>query len=289
MKKVLLHILVVYFVLLSNASLSQTGIPYGSNNGKYQNVNGVKLYYEEYGQGIPLLLIHGGLSSIETMAPVIPELSKKFRVIAVDCPGQGRSEQAPSVSYQLMADYFSKMIDQLKLDSVYVFGYSDGGNVALLMAADRPDKVKKAAAFAAASQTSGYFEEATASLGHLTPEIFEKDYRWWLDPHLQRTPQKDKWKKFVTDFAAMCATPVIVPEDKLAKISTRVLIVQGDNDIVKPEHALKLHQSIKGSQLCFIPAASHFALLERPELLNLIVTEFFIKERNLFDWTKLGQ
>src|SRR5688572_165664 len=105
------------FMLMSIVSFAQRATPYGSNNGKYQNVNGVKLYYEEYGRGTPLLLIHGGLSSIEGMGPLIPDLAKKYRVIAVDCPGQGRSEQTPTLSYQVMADYFSKMIDLLKLDS----------------------------------------------------------------------------------------------------------------------------------------------------------------------------
>jgi pimeloyl-ACP methyl ester carboxylesterase len=91
-----------FFLIISIAisiqSMSQTGIPYGSNKGKYQTVNGIKLYYEEYGKGVPLLLIHGGLSSMKDFAMIIPELSKKFRVIAVDCPGQGRSEQADTVS-----------------------------------------------------------------------------------------------------------------------------------------------------------------------------------------------
>ncbi len=290
MKKTLLGAsIVMHFILMSADCMGQAAIPYGSNNGKYQSINGVKLYYEEYGEGTPLLLIHGGLSSIENFAPVIADLSKRFRVIAVDCPGQGRSEQSEYLSYQLMADYFSKMIDQLKLDSVYVFGYSDGGNVALLMAADRPDKVKKAVAFAAASHTSGYYPYVTASLDQLNPEAVEKNYKWWLDAHLQRTPQKDKWRKFINDFAKMCATPEIVSDEKLKKISTKVMVIQGDNDIVKPEHAVKLYQSIKGSQLCVIPAASHFVLLERPEMLNRIAIEFFEKEPNLFDWTKLGK
>ncbi|HEV8083662.1 MAG TPA: alpha/beta hydrolase [Chitinophagaceae bacterium] len=289
MKKVLLCALIVILVTISKEGRSQTIIPYGSNNGKYQKVNGVKLYYEEYGQGAALLLIHGGLGSIADFAQLIPELSKKFKVIAVDCPGQGRSEQADSLSYQLMADYFSKMIDLLKLDSVYILGYSDGGNIALLMAADRPDKIKKAVAFAAASRTSGYYPEATAGLGQLTPETIEKNFTWWLNPHLQRTPQKDKWKKFISDFGKMCAVPVIVPDDKLKKISIGVLVVQGDNDIVKPEHAIELHQTIKDSQLCIVPAASHFILHERPELFNLIVIEFLTKEPKLFDWTQLGK
>src|SRR5690349_1922481 len=115
MKKIHISLLFILLVILDNECMSQTNIPYGSNNGKYRNINGIRLYYEEYGKGIPLLLIHGGLSSIKDVAILIPELSKKFRVIAVDCPGYGRSEQADSLSYQLMADYFSKMIDLLRL------------------------------------------------------------------------------------------------------------------------------------------------------------------------------
>jgi len=283
---------VPFLVLLITASLDGTAQAAKSQipvNGKYQTVNGVKLYYEEYGKGVPLILIHGGLSSNKDLESMTREFSKFFRVIAVDCPGQGRSEQAESLSYQLMADYFLKMIDQMKLDSAYVFGYSDGGNVALLMGADRPDKVKRVAVFAAASKTSGYYEEMIAGLDVLTPEIVEKDYKWWLDTHLKVTPQKDKWKKFISDFSKMCANPVIVPAAKLREIDTRILFVQGDNDIVKPEHAVELYRSVKGSQLSIIPAASHFILFEKPEVLNQVVYEFFTKEPKLFDWTTLGQ
>ncbi|MES2617386.1 MAG: alpha/beta hydrolase [Bacteroidota bacterium] len=289
MKQILSITIVLFFTELFNNTKLTSSISYGSNKGKYQTINGIKLYYEEYGKGTPLLLIHGGLSSIKDVGMLIPELSKKFRVIAVDCPGYGRSEQADSLSYQLMADYFSKMIDSMKLDSVYVLGYSDGGNIALLMAADRPDKVKKIVTFASASNTSGYYPEATAGLSQLNPGTIETYFKWWLDPHLKMTPQKDKWKKFIADFSKMCTTPIIVPEEKLKKISTRVLIIQGDNDIVKPEHSLQLYQSIKGSQLCIVPAASHFILYEKPELFNQLAIEFYTKEPKLFDWTQLGK
>jgi pimeloyl-ACP methyl ester carboxylesterase len=86
----------------------------------------------------------------------------------------------------------------------------------------------------------------------------------------------------------MCATPEIVSDEKLKSINTKVMIIQGDNDIVKLEHTVKLHQSIKRSQFCVVPAASHFVLLEKPDTLNLIAIEFFEKEPNLFDWTKLS-
>lgn len=287
--KHILNIVVAVIIFSATKTTAQNQIPYGSNKGKYLKVNNSKIYYEEYGKGSPLLLIHGGLSSIKDVGMLIPELSKRFKVIAVDCPGYGRSEQADSLSYQVMADYFSKMIDLLKLDSVYILGYSDGGNVALLMAADRPDKVKKVAAFAAASNTSGYYPEATEGLSQLNPEAIETYFKWWLEPHLELTPQKDKWKKFIDDFAKMCASPIIIPDSKLQKISTKVLIIQADNDIVKPEHSLQLHRAIKGSQLCIVPAASHFIIYERPELFNLIVSEFLTKEPKLFDFTQLGK
>src|SRR5688572_17084539 len=82
-----------------------TAIKYGSNNGKYQTIQGIKIYYEEYGGGMPLLLLHQGLGSIENLSGIIPELAKHFRVIAPDAPGHGRSEHADSLSGELLADY----------------------------------------------------------------------------------------------------------------------------------------------------------------------------------------
>jgi pimeloyl-ACP methyl ester carboxylesterase len=107
---------------------------YGSNSGKQLTIQDTKIYFEEYGSGIPLLLLHGGFNSIHDFQQVIPDLANHFRVIAVDSPGHGRSEQADSLSFDLMADYISDMIDMLQLDSVYIIGYSDGGIIALLLA-----------------------------------------------------------------------------------------------------------------------------------------------------------
>ena len=108
---------------------TQGQIKYGSNKGKFITINETKTYYEEYGKGIPLLMLHGGLGDISDFEKVIPNLSKKFRVIIPDAPGLGRSEYADSLlSYQLLADYNSKLIDQLKLDSIYVIGWSDEAN-----------------------------------------------------------------------------------------------------------------------------------------------------------------
>src|SRR6478609_6475650 len=99
-------------------------IQYGSNDGKHISIRNTKIYYEEYGQGMPLLLLSGGglERSIKDFEKCIPGLSKQYRVIAPDTPGQGRSEQSDSVGYEIFADLMSQFIDSLKVDSVYVMG-----------------------------------------------------------------------------------------------------------------------------------------------------------------------
>ena len=109
-------ILSFIFSLIGNAQ-----IKYGSNNGKYLTIKETKVYYEEYGKGTPLLLIHGAFGGIVHFQNVIPLLSKKYRVIIADAPGLGRSEYAKNkLSYNLLAEYQSEIIDMLKLDSLYV-------------------------------------------------------------------------------------------------------------------------------------------------------------------------
>src|SRR5690349_9692459 len=124
MKKLLALVLVSVFLKGCETEIKK--IEYGSNDGKYVTVKNRKMYFEEYGQGAPLLLLSGGgLSrSIRDFGKCIPELSKKYRVIAPDTPGQGRSEQTDSLSYDLITECMSQLIDSLKLDSAYVMGLS---------------------------------------------------------------------------------------------------------------------------------------------------------------------
>ena len=104
----------------ADQSFGQQAITYGSNNGKYVSIFNKKIYYEEYGTGMPLILLEGGMKSIKDFSLCIPELSKHFRVIAPDDPGQGMSEMLDKMTYDLLAAYVSKLINMLKLDSAYV-------------------------------------------------------------------------------------------------------------------------------------------------------------------------
>src|SRR5664279_1990959 len=120
-------LIIINCLLTIHVLFAQNKISYGSNNGKYLVIFNKKVYYEEYGQGPPLIMLEGGMKSISDFSLCIPELSKHFRVILPDDPGQGRSEMLDTMTYDLLAGYVSKLIDVLRLDSAYIMGWSDGG------------------------------------------------------------------------------------------------------------------------------------------------------------------
>src|ERR1044071_5586774 len=121
---------------------------YGKNKavGKYYNIRGFKMYVEVYGQGQPLLFIHGNGGSINNFTKNIPYFSTKYKVIIADSRAQGKSaDPADSLSYEMMADDYAALLDAMKIDSAYVVGWSDGGINGILMAIRHPEKVKKLA------------------------------------------------------------------------------------------------------------------------------------------------
>jgi pimeloyl-ACP methyl ester carboxylesterase len=270
--------LIALILLTANSvrSAAQAGVNYGSNNGKYLSIFGTSIYYEEYGKGTALLLCNGGLSTISGFSNIIPELSKHFRVIVADPPGEGRSEQADTLSFDLLEAYASKMIDLLHLDSLYVYGYSLGGTTALRLAADRPDKVKMTVVHSGAA---GYDGLGPGFGGDkVLPEMMEASPKFWLDEHLSKSPQKDKWKKYIQDFNKIWLNRNFVTAEKLQKIKSPVLIIQGDHDIIKPAHALQLFNAIAGSQLCILPNTTHFVLWEDPDLVKKPIIDFLMKK-----------
>lgn len=249
-------------------------IKYGSNNGKYLTIYNTRIYYEEYGNGTPLLLLHQGLGSIENLRDIIPELSKHFRVIAPDAPGHGRSEQADSLSKDLLAQYCSAIIDQLQLDSVYVMGWSMGGNTSLLLAANRPDKVKKVVSGGSNTKSSGLTQEGQDLLKEYTVEAVIED-KEWLEHYQSMNPQPDKWIKFWEDTRKMWSREIEIPNDKLSSIDIPVLIIRGDRDMIKLEHSQEIFKSLRKGQLCIYPNVGHGMPELKSEMLCRIVIDFF--------------
>ena len=269
--------MIVFFLLITKFSIGQKQIKYGSNNGKYISVFNTKIYYEEYGKGIPLILLEGGFGSIADFSLCIPELSKRFHVIAPDMPGQGRSQMADSMSYQLLADYISKMIDLLKLDSAYVIGWSDGGNTGLILANNRPDKIKKVLTSGANYKLSGIpsMLNDTADFEKIinSPEFEEKD-KEEIQHYLSLGPGRD-WRKFFIDINKMWSQKIYFPASVLEGIKVPVMIVLGDREIITIEHGLEMHNLIKSSQFCILPNTTHRVFHERPKLITEIAIDFF--------------
>ncbi len=227
--------------------------------GSYAEVNGIRLYYEIYGEGNPLLVLHGNGGSISDAAPMYPELIKKYKVIAVDSRGQGNSsDNNEELTYDLMASDVNELLNKLNLDSVYIWGQSDGAILGLILAMNYPDKVKKVVAFGANIQSD-------------TLAIFPSIY-----DHIIKTIKETKDVRIRKWYTLMYTYPDI-PFSDLHKIEAPVLIVAGDRDFIRPEHTLKLFQNIPNSQMCILPGATHGASWEKLDVFMKIIEEFFDK------------
>src|SRR5436190_23902147 len=138
--------------------------------GEYATVNGIKMYYEIFGKGEPLLMIHGGSASIESWFEQLPELAKTYRVIAPDSRGHGRTQDSTNaLSYKLMASDFVELLKQLKITNAIVVGWSDGGIIGLDLAMNHPTLVKKLVAMGANFRADGMADEVKAGLAASGP------------------------------------------------------------------------------------------------------------------------
>lgn len=258
------------FSLIGNAQ-----IKYGSNNGKYLTIKDTKVYYEEYGKGTPLLLIHGAFGGIIHFKNIIPLLSKKYRIIITDAPGLGRSEYAKNkLSYNLLAEYQSEIINTLKLDSLYVLGWSDGAVTGLILAKNRPDKVKKLIISGANYKANG--AKNLEELKNWTDTSWiEQNWPNWVKYYKNTAPKNNDWKRYINEIKDMWFQEQYFPKSDLESIKIPTLITYGDNDMYTLEHGIEIHNAIKKSQFCVIPNCSHDVFEEKPELITKIAIDFF--------------
>jgi len=243
-------------------------VAYGNNPaaGKYASINGVKLYYETYGSGSPLLLLHGNRSPIGTFYKQIPELAKYFKVIAVDTRGQGKSnEDGKPYTYDLFAADMNAFLDSLKLDSVNILGWSDGGNTGLIMAMKYPDKVKRLVTMGA---------DVFIDTSVVAPWVFKE--------------VKKQMKEFKKDtsynsrnnyrLANLLITEPNHTFAELESIKCPVLVMAGENDIIKENHTKGIAAHIPKGTLMIVPKSTHYLPQENPGLFNKAVIDF-LKEK----------
>ncbi len=234
---------------------------YGINQkaGGFVENKGANIYYEVYGTGKPLVVLHGNGGSISNAADFYPELIKKYRVIAIDSRSQGRSTDTDApLNYDVMASDVNAVLDKLNIDSAFMWGQSDGGILCLLMAMDYPKKVKRIIACGANVQP-----DSSAIFG-------------WGVLQVNKTIKNSADKHEVKLYEMMRDYPNI-PYENLKRISAPSLIMGGDRDIIKPEHLVKMFQYIPNSQLCILPGSTHGEAWENQEIFLMIMDKFFNK------------
>lgn len=232
--------------------------------GHFIKTRGFNMYYETYGSGSPLLIIHGNGGSINNFVYQIPYFSKSYQVILADSRAQGKSiDHHDSLSYEMMADDLNALLDTLRLDSCYVIGWSDGGINGLLLAMRHPDKVKKLAVTGA-----NLWPDTTA----VDPFI----YKWGinLNDSLSKVPQTSKVKDQRKLLHLLSFEPHITTA-QLHKITCPTLVIGGDHDVLLPQHTLLIAQSIPNSYLWILPNSGHSTPIFYKDQFNMAVKDFF--------------
>ncbi len=251
---------------MGNGQPGSAGKSFDHIEGTYAVVNGINMYYEQYGEGDPILLIHGNGGSTESFDGQIAFLSRKYKVIVADSRGQGRStNNADSLTYELMAEDFYLFLEQLELDSVNIVGWSDGGIIGLILARDYPEKVKKLVAVG-------------ANLRPDTTAVSEALLDWTRMKMEQAQDSVAAGKKsFATEemlMRLMLHHPNIDVAD-LHDIKAPVMVVAGDHDLIKVTHTVEIYENLPHAQLAIYPGATHNLMLESPQLFNNAVLRFF--------------
>ena len=206
-------------------------------------------------------MLHGNGGSIKAFENQIPFFEKYYRVIAIDSRLQGKSGGSPdTLSYDMMADDFCKLMDYLKIDSALILGWSDGGIDALIMAMHCPEKVR-ALAVSGANVTPDSTAVSAADIREMKAFVARDT---GITP-IERTLNK-----------MMIYQPNIAFAD-LKKIHCPVLVMAGDEDVIKPEHTLKIYQSLPDAELCIFPDSYHGVCQQHPALFNSTVVTFFKK------------
>lgn len=233
--------------------------------GKYALVNGVNIYYEEYGTGEPLLLLHGNSQSIEAFKMQIPEFSKHYRVIAVDTRGHGKSgDDGKKYSYDLFAEDMAALLKHLKISKTNIVGWSDGGNTGLTLAMKHRDKVAKLAVMGA-----NIFIDSSVVEDWVFKELNQQ-----LKDLQHDTTQLSKNRIRLINL--LLTEPKLSFSD-LKKITCPVLVIAGEKDVIKEGHTRGIAKNITKGKLVIAPNETHDFPYKNPHSFNQLILHFLME------------
>lgn len=259
--------------------------------GMYVEANGLRMYYEVYGEGEPLLLIHGGTATSQSWASHLPALTEHFRVFAPDSRGHGRTDNPTGeLDYRVMAEDVATLVGELGLQRPLVLGYSDGGQIALELGMRYPGLAK--ALILGGTQfrfSEAYLEAVREILGITNGEEvdtgkLEREQPEWV-AYLREAHEHvygpEYWKTYVKQISSLWLTPLHYTSEDLAAVTDPVLILTGDRDEgASLEEAAELFRLLPNAELAVAPDSDHGFVEAKADLFDALALDFLMRHRN---------
>jgi pimeloyl-ACP methyl ester carboxylesterase len=251
----------------------------------YAPVNGSKVYYEVYGTGDAIVLLHGAYMTINSnWKELIPILSKTRKVVALEMDGHGHTplSQRP-FSYQIFAGDVVNVLKYLKIDSADLLGFSYGGTIAYQFAIQQPAMTKKLIIISSTYKSEGWLSIMYSALAGLKPDAFDKTPL--KSEYITVAPDTANWHKFIATMLKFSATKFDLGDDKIKNIKAPVLLIMGDNDGTDKKVLSETYSLLGGnvfgdvvgmpkSQLAIFPAKGHGTLMMDTQAIASVVASF---------------
>ena len=275
-------LMIAMFLFTLSQSNGQDGKPTASG---YAPVNGIKVYYEVYGKGKPIVLLHGAFYNINmNWGALIPELSKTRKVIAIEFQGHGHTPFSDrKLDMVTFASDVEGVMDYLKVDSADVAGYSMGGSVAYQFAIQYPKRVRRLVIISSTYKTSGWLPVVNGAFKDFKPEFF--DNTPLKEAYDSIAPDKTKWRKFVQQMIDFAGVPFDCGDSNIAKMTMPVLLISGDNDGLDKIELMKTYQLLGGgvsadltpmpkSHLAIVPSQGHVSIMMQTKVILNYLDDF---------------
>jgi len=285
----------------STPSKAAEGKPQSDVKSGYVSVNGLKYYYQIQGVGEPLLLLHGGLGQIEMFGPVIPILAKNRQVIGVDLHGHGRTGLGDrKINLIDIGNDLAEILTQLGYKQVDVLGYSMGGGVALRLAVQHPEKVRRLVIASAPYAKAGFYPEMLPQQEAVSSAMAEamKETPMYKS-YVAIAPKPEEFPKLLDRMGELMRANYDWSED-VKKLQMPVMLIYGDSDMIRLDHVVSFYNLLGGglkdagwnreymskNRLAILPGLTHYELFLSPRLATTALP-FLNGESGAESWNSL--
>jgi pimeloyl-ACP methyl ester carboxylesterase len=250
----------------------------------YADVNSIKLYHEIYGEGEPLVLIHGGLTTIGEMQGWVQPMAKTWQVIAVEMPGHGRTANTDRpMSFTTMGDDVARLLDHLKISKADLVGHSFGAACAIRAAIQHPERVRRLVVISSPYARSGWYPEAQRGMSQVGASMAENMMQMPMGKLSKQWPEPQRFPQFLDKMGKLMSEEYDWSAD-ITKLPMPVLLLFADNDSVSQKHVAEffallgggvkepgwLNTHLSKSRLAVVPGYSHYNFIASPEAPQIV-------------------